>query len=715
MIPISVVVPARDAEGMLDTCLASIVANRPAEIIVVDGMSRDRTVQIALEHGARVISDEGKGLPAARALGAAAATSPTIAFIDADVVLHDGALAALDEERRQDGLAALQAGLRSEGGRDYWSRALAAHHRMGRSRTWFGVSATVADRATMLEHGFDARFRSGEDIDLRWRLRDRGVRVGVSTRCVVRHRFGEGFSFARNQWAEDGRGLAQMAMTHGLSAVRLLALPAAAAARGAAVSLLRLQPQWLPYFVVFFFFNYVAMIRHLTGQAGRSLREPREDGADAALSLMGNSVALSAARVGTMAIGVASWLVAARLFDLTTVGIAAAVVAATMLCVQLAQLGVGTAILLELPASPEERRRRLEGAVGILLVSASVVPVVFLAVAAVALDELALTTADPAFALIFIGLSFVATFSFFLDHVSVALRTTHQALFRNAVASLLTLTLLAGVGVIAGGGARTIVTAWLIGATVGAVIGLRQLGRALGSPVLRPRWVHAQSGRLLRIGMANHVLALVERAPGLLLPVVVVEALSPADNAVWYATWMMAWAAYFVPQSTGIALLAEASQRPGEAREAISKAMRSSLLIGCIVAGALGLLGPLLLRLLGPSYSAGTVPLFILLAAVIPAVYIQTYFAVCRNSGRLKEAIGTGAFGGLLAVAGAIVVSDRTGLIGTASAWLIAQSAMGAWAAVRIRTIQTSGRALATPFAADRTGGASVSDSVRSS
>ena len=71
---VSVVVPARNAAAWLGECLESIRSQHPYEMIVVDGCSTDDTVEIARDCGATVISDEGRGLPAARMLGARSAT-----------------------------------------------------------------------------------------------------------------------------------------------------------------------------------------------------------------------------------------------------------------------------------------------------------------------------------------------------------------------------------------------------------------------------------------------------------------------------------------------------------------------------------------------------------------------------------------------------------------------------------------------------------------
>lgn len=258
---LTVVVPVRNAEHLLDACLASIIASGPREVIVVDGMSTDRTVETALHYPVRVISDDGAGLPAARRLGAEAAETPLVALVDADVVLPAGALARLLEEFVEGGYAGLQAGLHSVSGPDYWGRALAFHHRSGRSRNWFGLVATIFDRNALLTHDFDDRFPSGEDIDLRWRLEAAGRRIGVSEQTFVEHRFENGFDFARSQWVADGEGLGRMVSTRGGRATLLVALPLAATMRGIAVSLARLQPKWIPYFACYFAYNYLGIGR----------------------------------------------------------------------------------------------------------------------------------------------------------------------------------------------------------------------------------------------------------------------------------------------------------------------------------------------------------------------------------------------------------------------------------------------------------------------
>lgn len=263
---LTVVVPVRNAELLVEACLESVVAAGPKEIIVVDGLSTDTTLEIVGRYPVRLLSDEGLGLPVARMRGAEASTTRYVALIDADVVLPPGSLQALLDEFVGEHYVALQAGLESVGGPGYWGEALATHHRWGRSRWWFGLVATIFERDSLLDIGFDKRFKSGEDIELRWRLHNAGDKIGVSRDTLVTHRFADdSFEFARDQFEADGEGLGRMMRKHGFSGVRLAFLPLLAGIRGVALSVFRRQGRWTRYYVTYAAYNYSAMWRGLRG------------------------------------------------------------------------------------------------------------------------------------------------------------------------------------------------------------------------------------------------------------------------------------------------------------------------------------------------------------------------------------------------------------------------------------------------------------------
>lgn len=263
MLPVSVIIPVRNAEHLIESCLRTILASEPAEIIVVDGLSTDRTLDIIKNYDIRIISDGGRGVPAARMMGIHAASYSIVVLIDVDIEIPTGALNQLYEEFSTGNFDGLQAGLVSHSGIGYWGRALVNHHNNGRSKRWPGLMATIFKKQVLLDNPLDERFRSGEDIEIRWRLKTSGYKMGVSQSVFVKHWFGDTYEFAKDQWIQDGKGLGRMVAKYGLKTLHLLAIPAAGTIRGIAISISRLQPGWVLYFLGYFWFNYTSILAGL--------------------------------------------------------------------------------------------------------------------------------------------------------------------------------------------------------------------------------------------------------------------------------------------------------------------------------------------------------------------------------------------------------------------------------------------------------------------
>ncbi|WKZ29424.1 MAG: glycosyltransferase [Patescibacteria group bacterium] len=86
---LSIIIPTYNEEGYLPRLLASIRSQNfdGYEIVVADAHSSDRTREIALQFGARVVDG---GMPGpGRNRGAEAAKGDVLLFLDADVVLPD--------------------------------------------------------------------------------------------------------------------------------------------------------------------------------------------------------------------------------------------------------------------------------------------------------------------------------------------------------------------------------------------------------------------------------------------------------------------------------------------------------------------------------------------------------------------------------------------------------------------------------------------------
>ena len=88
---VSIVIPTLNAAGVLEECLKSIyVQDYPKEkeeIIISDGGSADKTLEVAEKYGAIVVKNPLKTGEAGKAVGVKKATGEFIALIDSDNIL----------------------------------------------------------------------------------------------------------------------------------------------------------------------------------------------------------------------------------------------------------------------------------------------------------------------------------------------------------------------------------------------------------------------------------------------------------------------------------------------------------------------------------------------------------------------------------------------------------------------------------------------------
>ena len=403
------------------------------------------------------------------------------------------------------------------------------------------------------------------------------------------------------------------------------------------------------------------------------------------LGVSANASAVMAGKTLTMGLGFVFWLVAAHEFTRTQVGLAAAVVAAMMLCTQLAIGGVGSAVIT---CYGEYRRRPevlLDTSGTAVTLAALAVGSVFLVAAGLGLHHLGVVATNPWYAVSFLVVTVLGTVAILLDQVSIALGRGDQVLVRGLAFGSVTV---AGIAllplVLDRASSFAIFLPWLLAGVVNVGLGVVQLRRLVPGYRFRPRLDRPVRRELLRHGFPNYALTLAERAPGLVLPVVVAEVLSPDRNATWYAVWMMAWVVYTMPISAGLTLFAEGSNRPAKLHEATREAVRVALLVGLGGALFLALFAHWTLSLLGSSYGAsGASPLRILLLAFVPLTFLQAYLATSRARRRLGEALVVGWVTAVASVAAATVGAVVGGLVGIACGWLLVQTAAGAWAVSR--------------------------------
>ena len=399
-----------------------------------------------------------------------------------------------------------------------------------------------------------------------------------------------------------------------------------------------------------------------------------------------NHLALIVGRFSSSGLGFVAWMLVARLYPTAEVGIASGVISAMMLCVQVALLGVGAAVISLFPQHQLRPGRLLNTALNLVMGTSLVAGLLFVALASTFFRELSVVTSHLPYLLLFLGVTLFGAVNVLQDHVSIAVSQGGQVLVRNVLHGGIIIVAVGAVPFLTGADSSSaIVFSWTLGGLAACALGIVQLSRSL--PEYRYQLAAKQElgVELIRVGLPNYLLSLTERAPNWIIPIAIAELLSPVDNAHWYAAWMMAWVVFIVPMSIGQNLFAEISKNPSAYRTPVRRALKASLVLGVAACVGAIALAPLFLTLLGESYAfAGATPLRILALAVFPVAMVQAFYAVCRGTHRLGEATLIGLMSGVAGVTGAIAAGLAYGLIGVAVAWLAVQMVTAAWAAFRL-------------------------------
>src|SRR5437867_3883766 len=197
---ISVVVCTFNGRRTIRECLEGIgkLHYPNYETIVVDDGSTDGAGDIAAEYDVRLIRTENQGLSAARNLGWQSATGEIVAYIDDDASPDPDWLTYLAAAFLKEEYAGVGGPNIPVPGDGDTANCIAnspggpAHVLLSDCEAEHIPGCNMAFRRSWLEviNGFDPQFRqAGDDVDVCWRTRDRGGKLGFSPAAMVWHHY----------------------------------------------------------------------------------------------------------------------------------------------------------------------------------------------------------------------------------------------------------------------------------------------------------------------------------------------------------------------------------------------------------------------------------------------------------------------------------------------------------------------------------------------
>ena len=392
-------------------------------------------------------------------------------------------------------------------------------------------------------------------------------------------------------------------------------------------------------------------------------------------SLHRNSVFMMSVTIFTSLFGFVYWLVAARAYGTSQLGLAAALVTAMTLASMLTNLGINTALVQILPQQASGDPWSASMNAGLLVGLASslvggVVAVLGLPLVSSQFDRL---SGSFLYSLTFVVGVVATTLTNLLDYACVAERQAGRMLVRNVAFSVVKIPLVV-LPFVVGLGSYGILVSWVLSTVAILLVMFLLLPRLDRGYRIRARGVGGELGRLRRYLAGHHAMNIGAFAPWWLLPLLVTAEISATADAYFYAAWRIVGIVYMIAPAVGQSLAAEGAAAPERLWEHAASSARftAALLVPAFI--GLAVIGPLALLAFGPRYLPEAFPLLLLFAAAsFPDALMSIYTGVLRVQGRLRLGgsvqLGTAA----IALAGTAALLPIIGITGAGVAWLVSR------------------------------------------
>jgi O-antigen/teichoic acid export membrane protein len=406
--------------------------------------------------------------------------------------------------------------------------------------------------------------------------------------------------------------------------------------------------------------------------------------------LMRSSAALVANTAINGALGLAYWVVAARLLEPSIVGLGAAGYSGMVFAASVGWIGLQQVLLRYLPASGRNGLRLILAVYAAALAIAFVAAVAFLAYAS-GDPSLNYLVAGPTEVLAFIGAVLIWVVFSLQDPALIGLRRAPLVPLENLAFGITKLVLLLLVSGLAS--PWTILGTWVLGASwLVVVINLvirRTIRRQDESGALPDR------RRILRFGVGQQLIAVTMAAPESLVPIIVLGLVSDAATAYYVAAWQVAFTIRLIAVNLGSAITVEGSV-VGASHTRLRRQAR--LIAPSFIIPAVGvavLFAPLIMGVFGEPYEAEATNLFRLLAlAVLPFTLVTMFVVGERIAERTAPALLVVTTTTVTTLALDLLLLPQYGLVAAGWSLLVAQSIGAGLATIivwRRRLVASSG------------------------
>lgn len=373
---------------------------------------------------------------------------------------------------------------------------------------------------------------------------------------------------------------------------------------------------------------------------------------------------------GTMAaFGFVFWLVAAHFYKPPQVGIASTLISSMNFIAYFCLLGFNSTFIRFLPHS-KKRDEQIDTGLILVLLATIIVASIYVICAPLFAPKLDLLHQHPLFGIAYVILTIGATINLITDSVFIAYRAAVYNFFIDGIAGS-SIQLLLPIALVSLG-SFGIYAAQGVAATCAMILSIFYMIKRFNyKPQFKVNKTVLREVRHYSSG--NYVASLLNTAPTIVLPIIVLDTLGAAPAGYYYLAFMMANVLYAVSYAVSQSLFAEGSTNEADLRKLVGRAAK---FIGVLVIPAsigLVIFGPILLSFFGKTYSTHARDLLYVLALAGP---VMGGVGICsitmRVTKQTKALIITNTLY-VIATCGSGLLWIHKGLVWAGVAWLIGQ------------------------------------------
>ena len=389
--------------------------------------------------------------------------------------------------------------------------------------------------------------------------------------------------------------------------------------------------------------------------------------------LYSNAMYLMLVNIVNALVGFVFWIIAARFYSTSDVGLATATLSAASLLATLSSIGFGYGLIrfLKSSANPFALINSSFTTVGVISVIAALIFVLGIGLWS---PKLVFIRENAIYFAAFVLIIPAVTIAGLTDTIFVAGRRAGYVLARNLIVNISRLVLLVALATFLH--SFGIFASWGMSVAASLLVGIL-LFLPRFHPGYRPRLDFKRKilTDVVHFSFLNYLGDMLWAAPGYLLPILVLNVLSAESNAYYYIAWAIGGMLTMIPGAISTSLFAEGSHKEEGLDQNVLRSLKMIFLLLIPVVILVVALADKLLLLFGELYSQNATNLLRLIAiAALPVAVNSVYMSIKRVQRKLKIIVGTSAFAGVVTVVLSYILLPYAGIAGAGIAWLTTQS-----------------------------------------